>query len=264
MPFDGSTSPGGTTTQTARYLVGNEPLVIPGLSDCTSATTLVGYSQDLEETVIIGITCKRWGCRFCGQAKIRKLAAIATEAKPTSLVTLTVDPALHENPRHAYDQTRRKVATLSQQLRKAYGEFEYLRVLEITKKGWPHYHLVSRCPYIPQAAISTVWATLTGAPIVDIRKIKRTQDVYYYVIKYLSKQHYIRWTDRRVTMSRHFDLTSKVEREDRLHLIVTERHNYHPAAYLWHNYHGYFIEQIGPLVFVTRGRGKIQQSLSET
>jgi hypothetical protein len=45
---------------------------------------------------------------------------------------------------------------------------------------------------------------LTNAPIVDIRKIQRCDNVFRYIIKYLCKQTYIPWTDRRASWTKHF------------------------------------------------------------
>jgi hypothetical protein len=125
-------------------------------------------------------------------------------AKPNRLVTLTVDPKLYTDPRGAYDRTRRTIPKLLNQLRKKYGEVECFRVLEVTKKGWPHYHLVMRSAYIPQADLQSRWQSLTGAIIVDVRAIKKSKDVYFYVVKYLAKQDHVPWTNRRVTWTRGF------------------------------------------------------------
>lgn len=34
-----------------------------------------------------------------------------------------------------------------------------------------HLHALVDCPYIPQAALSSVWGDLTGAPVVDVRRV---------------------------------------------------------------------------------------------
>jgi hypothetical protein len=85
-----------------------------------------------------------------------------------------------------------------------HGEFEYLRVLELTKRGWPHYHLLVRSPYRPYAHIRSTWATLTGATIVDVRQVKKRDSVYWYLVKYLAKQNHCTFTDRRVSQTGKF------------------------------------------------------------
>ncbi|WP_273838762.1 hypothetical protein, partial [Halococcus sp. PRR34] len=39
-----------------------------------------------------------------------------------------------------------------------------------------HIHAICEMPYIPQAALSSVWADLTGAPVVDVRRIEKRGD----------------------------------------------------------------------------------------
>lgn len=261
LPEAISTPQGGPRPED-RFLIGNGPLSLGGLDQCTAATTLVGYSLALQRSVVVAVTCKRWGCRFCGQQKTRKLASIAAEAQPNAFITLTVDPKLYQSPRESFDQTRRLVGALAQRIRRNYGKIEYMRVLEVTKKGWPHYHLLARCPFIPQKELSTHWAELSGAPIVDIRKVKKNADVYFYVVKYLSKQAYIQWTTRRVTMSKGFDLAPKNQIKPTLDLEACQRENYHPNSYLWHNCRGQWMERISPLIYGFIGPGKIQGELS--
>jgi len=171
---------------------------------CESAKTLVGYSEELSRWCVIQIRCKRWGCRHCGERKMTHYAWRCQDAKPNRLVTLTVNNPLWETPRQAFDETKRQVTALAVRTRRLYGEFEYFKVLEVTKKGWPHYHLIVRSKYIPQHYLSDLWNELTGAPIVDVRKLKKSKDVFFYVMKYLAKQKYIPWTNRRVSWSRSF------------------------------------------------------------
>lgn len=231
------------------FLVGNGPMDLRRFPECQFSTIMHGYSLTLERSVVVAITCKQWSCRSCGQAKVRRLGAMAKAAKPTKFITLTVDNKLYETPREAFDKTRRQVNKIAAKIRKLTGECEYMRVLEVTKKGWPHYHLVARCGFVKQADLSNWWAELTGAPIVDIRKIKRTEDVYFYVVKYLSKQAYIEWTTRRVTLSRHFIHANDETETPTLNLIDVKREQQTVESFLHHQCQGQVMEQISPLVF---------------
>jgi hypothetical protein len=85
-----------------------------------------------------------------------------------------------------------------------YGEVEYLRVTEVTKKGWPHYHLLLRSGFLPHKVVKTLWAELTGATIVDLRQVKKSFSAYQYLVKYLSKLHRLEWTERHVSVSKNF------------------------------------------------------------
>lgn len=234
------------------WLVGYDYPTNDPTSACTSQSTLVAYSQTLARAVFLQVTCKRWGCRFCGTQKIRQLASITVDARPTKLITLTVNTKLWDSPRAAFDGTRRRLPRLIQKIRRAYGEFEYLRVLEITKRGWPHYHFVARCKYLPQQIISGWWDQLTGAPIVDIRKIDRSADAYWYVTKYLGKQRYCRWTNRRAVLSRHFDPNRDERKQDRLGLIGGEVFPEPLWSWARRHHEGVTFERLGTLLWVIK------------
>ena len=239
-----------------QWLVTEQPLDFGTVSECLYASTMTAWSHTLGCSVVMAVTCKQWKCRFCGGAKVRRLAAITREAKPTTLITLTVNPALHDDPRSAWNKVQPAVPRLVQRIRKKVGEFEYLRVLEITKKGWPHFHFVARTSFMPQSWLSQEWCQLTGAPIVDIRKIKRTQDAYFYVVKYLSKQEYIPWTDRRVTLSRKFDLKPEKESKRTLGLEEVQRYMQSPARWCAWNLRGCTLESISPICWkIIKGPG---------
>lgn len=187
------------------------PLLVGSLSrsknwlhQCMSAATMYAYSTYLGCYVMVQIKCKRWGCRHCGERKVKQMAVRCKAAKPTKFITLTVWTEAYRSPQEAYEDTRRKVSNLVVKIRRKWGEFEYLKVLESTKRGWPHYHLVARCGYIPQPWLSKEWEKLAGSKIVDIKRVDKVKDVYFYIVKYLSKQYKTPWTNRRISWSKNF------------------------------------------------------------
>lgn len=185
-------------------------LITPGvnltthLATCPHAQTLSGYRGDPPLEHIMPLPCKQWSCRYCAQRKIRTLAAKTREAMPNRLCTLTVDPKLYADPRAAFDATRDKIPRLIDQLRKRFGDLQYLRITELTNSGWPHYHLLIRSGYLPHQVIKSAWHDLTGAIIVDIRQVPKTWSAVSYLTKYLTKLHRIEWTERHVSYSRNF------------------------------------------------------------
>jgi len=219
------------------------------LNTCWHAQTLEAYSAQFKCTVFIALPCKQWSCRHCAEVKIRQLSVKTQRAKPNRLLTLTVDPSNYENPRHAFDETRRKVPEVMRALRKRYDEVEYLRVTELTSRGWPHYHLMVRSPYIPHAVVKTIWKDLTGALIVDLRQIKQALNTYTYLVKYLSKMHKIGWTDRHVSYSRNF--FPKEESHEKYHLDLSEQTviESHPSTYLYARFRGATLTMIGPNLY---------------
>lgn len=64
---------------------------------------------------------------------------------------------------------------------------EYLTVVEATQKGWPHLHVLTTRRWIDQKWLSELWRRLTGAHIVDIRRVTNGRMAASYVAKYLGK-----------------------------------------------------------------------------
>jgi len=73
---------------------------------------------------------------------------------------------------------------------------------------------------------------MTGAPIVDVRQIKRRDKVYFYVVKYLAKQSHVPWTNRRVSWTRAFFRPSELIPGPRLELMDQQWSAYSPSSYL--------------------------------
>lgn len=230
---------------------------------CLNAQTLEAYSRKFKCTVWLALPCKQWSCHYCAELKIRQLAVKTQDAKPNRLMTLTVDPARWDSPRHAFDGTRRQVPETIRALRKRFGDVEYLRVTELTQRGWPHYHLLVRSPYIPHAVLKDIWSDLTGAIIVDLRQVKDTFQSYTYLVKYLSKMHQIEWTERHVSYSRKFfppprpKVDHGLDLED--HVIIET----HPGKLMYHQYRRATIVEIAYGVFALNPRQELVDQQTE-
>jgi len=235
---------------------GPQPYLISTIGDlhlwigtCPSAQTLEAWSNFYKTTVWIPLPCKKWSCRHCAVKKIRDLARKTQGAAPNRLLTLTVDPSKWDTPREAFDGTRRQVPELIRQLRSQFGEFEYLRVTELTRGGWPHYHLLVRSSYIPHAKVKAIWQQLTGAIIVDLRQVKDTFRAYEYLVKYLTKMHEIAWTERHVSYSKGFFLPPEPVAQNELELVEHKIIEAHPATYLFTLFRHQNLVAIGYNVF---------------
>ncbi len=202
---------------------------------CPHAQTLFAYSTTHSAPVLFVLPCKRWSCRVCSAEKIKRLAHSVQAAKPSRLLTLTVDPSLYVSPRHAWEETRRCIPLLIRGLRKRFGEVEYLRVTEVTKAGWPHYHLLIRSGYLPHAVVRSIWNDLTGARIVDVRPVTKSFRAYQYLVKYLSKLHKLEWTERHVSTSKNFIPKNDWKPKDPLDYAEATFHSFHPANFVAEN-----------------------------
>jgi len=133
--------------------------------------------------------CRSWSCEVCQPRRRSQLMAKASAGLPTRFLTLTVNPSTGESP---YDRLRALSAAwnvLVKRIRRANPgkQVEYLAIVEETKRGEPHLHILLRSPFIAQKFISDAMEGLIGAPIVDIRKIRSMKEVVRYVAKYVTK-----------------------------------------------------------------------------
>jgi len=64
----------------------------------------------------------------------------------------------------------------------------YIWVVEYTKSGLRHYHVILRGEYVAQALLSVWWQELTGAKVVDIRWVRSKKGMARYLVKYMVKE----------------------------------------------------------------------------
>jgi len=202
------------------------------LGVCPSAQTMVADDVDRHQQLIYALPCNQWSCRHCALRKTKALAFRTEAAAPNRLCTLTVDPSLYATPRESFDATRRKLPEWIKRMRTKFGEVEYLRVTEVTKRGWPHYHLLIRSGFIPHAVARDEWFLLTGASIVDLRQVKKSFRTYSYLVKYLTKLHHITWTGRHVSYSRQFFTPSDWAKKNEHSIENHKMYACHPATFM--------------------------------
>lgn len=68
-------------------------------------------------------------------------------------------------------------------LRRRYGDFKYISVLEFTKAGRVHYHCISDLPYIAKKELADIW----GQGFIKINRIEHVDNVGAYLVKYMTK-----------------------------------------------------------------------------
>jgi len=157
----------------------------PNACETTSLVALANENQ----LVVVPLRCRKWSCPKCGPRQKKKLIRRFVAGSPDSLLTLTTNPAMYDSKLSAFLDATRKVNLLFKRLRRAYPRrsIQYALVWEVTKKGWPHAHILLRAPFIPKALISQIWHELTGAWFIDIRAVQGAAHVAGYVAKYITK-----------------------------------------------------------------------------
>lgn len=74
---------------------------------------------------------------------------------------------------------------------------DYIRVIEHTKSGLDHIHMIYRGSFLEQVFLSHLWQDIHQAPIVDIRSVKKDdrhiRGAARELAKYMSKEGYRRY-----------------------------------------------------------------------
>jgi len=157
------------------------------MSICTQ-WSLVKHGQHVSAAKML--YCRSWNCEICRPKRKAQLLARAASGNPTRFVTLTASKAAGSSPRDRLRVLAHAWRTVVKRLHRLHPStpIEYLCVVEATKAGEPHLHILYRGPYIPQRTLSTWLTALASSPIVDIRAIRSQREVIRYVAKYISKK----------------------------------------------------------------------------
>ena len=149
---------------------------------CSNSSSVTAYDRYTRQPTYFASRCRKYSCSFCGPIERFILAKRITNANPDRLITLT---CRHENgPETQFTMMKKLLQRFVADIRKT-QPFEYLKVLELCKDGYPHFHLLARTPFIPQQRISELWYHHTKADIVDVRKCHGRS--VSYVTKYITK-----------------------------------------------------------------------------
>lgn len=134
--------------------------------------------------------CKRWTCQTCAPKRQKGLKALARAGEPTLFLTLTSRLSDDSDP----DESARALVRAWQLIvKRAKRKFQikrlpFITIIERTKKGMPHLHILLRLKWLPQKWISEQMDDITGAPIVYIEQIQNSAKIAAYVSKYIAKE----------------------------------------------------------------------------
>jgi hypothetical protein len=136
----------------------------------------------------LGLPCGSWRCEACAARRrrqvMRRLAMGLEGARHPKFLTLT-SPA-GDSPEASMRLLSRRFEKLRRLVRRTgyRGEFEYGGVVELTKLGAAHFHVLFRGPFITQAAWSRMAMEAGFGQIVWIKKASSAR-VAGYVTKAL-------------------------------------------------------------------------------
>jgi hypothetical protein len=106
-------------------------------------------------------------------------------AKRYSFLTLTYDHKKY-TPETAAMLLPDHIKEFFRLIRKRYKKVEYFWIVELTKNGYPHIHLIIN-QFLFWKVVRAIWYQVTGSKIIDIRSIP-AGNLAGYVCKYVAKQ----------------------------------------------------------------------------
>lgn len=150
--------------------------------------SLVKFSDDGDTASVL--RCNMWSCDFCRAGKRRSLIHLAKAGEPTLFITLTSSEETSNDPNEAAQALVHAWRITVKRIKRHYKirSFPYITVIEATKKGRPHLHILARAAWLSQRWLSEVMQELIAAPIVWIEAVRATGGVASYLAKYLGKE----------------------------------------------------------------------------
>jgi len=135
------------------------------------------------------LCCRSWTCDYCRPKRKKQVVAQATSGHPEVFITLTVKPDEGSEPKDRARRLSRAWRVIVARARRHYGykHIPYFAVFEATELGEPHLHILARVKWIDQRWLSRQLEDITGAPIVDIRKVRSAKKAARYIGKYVGK-----------------------------------------------------------------------------
>jgi hypothetical protein len=178
------------------------------------STTLVKYEQDARQAT--ALRCRSWNCPDCVDTRRRQLMADVMKGAPTVFLTLTIKHVEGETAdgacKRLVDAWRR--ARRSWCKRQSIKKLPFFAVVEATKAGWPHLHVMLRNTWIDQKWLSAFMLDAIASPIVDIRKIDNAGRAAGYVAKYTGKAAHKFGTAKRYWCSQDYKVRADKEKPE--------------------------------------------------
>lgn len=137
----------------------------------------------------VTLFCKCWACQHCVAGCRRRLRGLFLAGEPDMFITLTWDTKLPGNPAQAARVMVRGWRKLRRRIARHLGiePPPFYLVIEQTRKGYPHVHILLRMPFLWRGWLKRNWREITGSYIVDIRRLHSQRHAASYLSKYLAK-----------------------------------------------------------------------------
>jgi len=137
----------------------------------------------------VTLRCRCWSCDNCLPMRKARLIKDIVAGQPSKFLTLTTKHVEGGDP---VAEARRHSVWLARYIKliKKYcagEEVAYFVVREAHESGWPHIHIVLRCPYIKWKWLRDTWEAVSGSPGVVIKAVYLSHRAAGYIAKYIGK-----------------------------------------------------------------------------
>jgi len=149
----------------------------------------VAVNHDGETDTAVTIWCKAWTCEHCAPRRKKQLMCKASNGNPKKFLTLTHRRRDGMTPDEAARHLSKAWRLLRLRIQRKWKikSLPFICVMEKTKLGWPHLHILFRGPYLPQKWLSAQMQELCQSPVVNIQALDSKKKAVAYVVKYCAK-----------------------------------------------------------------------------
>lgn len=190
--------------------------------------------------------CEKAACEFCAPIRRARLRARGREGKPNRVIVWTLRHLGDQTPEEACvilkKEMQLEIRAIHHELKKppevrwnipsgykdlarkaqvvryareddAAGltNIQYFWTTERHADGYPHIHMVARCPYIPWEWLQWQKTKRLNSPIVWIEKIRDVAKQVAYIVSYVTKEEHRFGNSRRYAFSQKYKLPPEVE-----------------------------------------------------
>jgi hypothetical protein len=157
------------------------------LTNKTYTTDLFNNEKE-KKLAPLPLYCKSYFCKCCAKKKAAKYRArIKNNLKHKSWRFLTLTTINNtSNKIRQIKQINQDWNRLRTLLKKHFGNFSYVKVVEIGKGGMVHLHVLVDM-YLPVLFIKRMWIKYCGAYRIWIDRVQSHEDCIKYVTKYMTK-----------------------------------------------------------------------------
>jgi hypothetical protein len=135
------------------------------------------------------LRCRRWSCQDCLPLRRSEVVKLARAGEPQLMITLTSQRQEGQSPDDAAVALVRAWVLIVKRLKRLrkLKHVHYFAVIEATKLGWPHLHILTRLTFIEHAWLSNTAREIIGSPVVWLTRLRGNGHGAKYVAKYLGK-----------------------------------------------------------------------------